>query len=235
MSSLIDVVFPHRCVGCDRPGSLLCERCAAAVAYIDPSVACPRCGAPDGRLRCDECAGTTFAFSAALAAALLEPPVSSAVVLLKDGGERRLAALLAEWLAQAAGDWLDGRAVLVPVPASPDAVRRRGFDHTAHIARALGALSGARVLPLLCAAASTDQRALGKDARFANRMQAYRLRPGVERPSSVVLVDDVLTTGATLHAAARALREGGHTEVRALVVARACRPRRAAASDDPGA
>lgn len=195
------------------------------VTHIDPHTACPRCGAPGGLQHCGECVGRTFAFSAARAAALLEPPVSTAVVLLKDGGERRCARLFAEWLAEVAGDWLGADRALVPVPASPAAVRRRGFDHAADIARALGALSGTTVAAPLRTRPTVDQRSLGRDARLANRARAYEVRPGAEVPARVLLVDDVFTTGATLDGAAGALRRSGCADVRALVVARACRPR----------
>ncbi|MBN1192440.1 MAG: ComF family protein, partial [Coriobacteriia bacterium] len=134
MSALLDFIFPPRCAGCDRPGTLLCESCREAVPQIDPSSACVRCGAPMEGARCAECSGSVFAFSSARCAALLEPPVSRAVVVLKDGGERRYAHVLAELLAECGDGWLQAGDVLVPVPASPAAVRRRGFDHAADIA-----------------------------------------------------------------------------------------------------
>ncbi|MHB1135808.1 MAG: double zinc ribbon domain-containing protein [Coriobacteriia bacterium] len=231
MRALLDFVFPPRCAGCDRPGVLLCDACRTAVAHISPATACPRCGAPlppgPATPACSECRGRTFAFSAARCAALLAPPVSRAVVELKDGGERRYASLLAELLAAVSDGWLDPADVLVPAPASPSALRRRGFDHAADVARALGRLTGNEVRPLLRASKGADQRALGREARFANRAATFQLSEsgglatGRTLPARVVLVDDVFTTGATLDAAARVLRQAGVGEVRALAVARA--------------
>lgn len=226
MGALADLVFPPLCAGCDRPGSLLCERCFADVRFIDTASACPRCGAPRDGARCDECSGTVFAFDAARCAALLEPPVSRAIVLLKDAGERRYASLLAGLLAWAAEGWLADGAVLVPVPASPAAVRRRGFDHALDLARGLSRLTDAPVTPVLRSALVADQRDLDRAARFTNRREAFSLRRGIDVPSHPVLIDDVLTTGATLDAAARVLRSGGALTVRALTVARACRAAR---------
>ncbi|MBN2841314.1 MAG: ComF family protein [Coriobacteriia bacterium] len=233
MRALLDFVFPPRCAGCDRPGVLLCDACRVRIERIDPALACPRCGAPGvvglrvDLAPCAECRGRTFAFSEARCAALLEPPVSRAVVELKDGGERRYASLFAELLAAASPGWLEPTDVLVPAPASPAALRRRGFDHAADIARALGRITGNEVRLLLRASAGADQRELGREARFANRAAAFRMAApkGLaavrELPARVVLVDDVLTTGATLDAAARVLRQTGVSEVRALAVTRA--------------
>lgn len=176
---------------------------------------------------CAECRGRDFAFSSARCAALLAPPTSHVVVALKDGGERRYAAVLGELLAGASSGWLKPADVLVPAPASPVALRRRGFDHAVDIARALGRITGNEVRSLLVAAAGADQRALSREARFANRAAAFRLAGPralvADRmmPQHVVLVDDVFTTGATLDSAARALREAGVRDVRALAVARA--------------
>jgi ComF family protein len=172
---------------------------------------------------CAECGERAFAFCAARCAALLEPPVSRAVVVLKDAGERRYAAVLAGLLVSAATDWLRADDVLVPVPASPQALRRRGFDHAADIAQELGRSTGLPVVRALRTTRTADQRSLGRADRFANRAGAFCVSPGVPPPRWVVLVDDVFTTGATLDAAARVLHAAGVTEVRALAVARSCR------------
>jgi predicted amidophosphoribosyltransferase len=168
---------------------------------------------------CAECRGARFTFSGARCAATLEPPVSRAVVLLKDGGERRYAGVVAELLAGCSAGWLDASDVLVPVPASPSAVRRRGFDHAADIARELGRNVGLPVERPLRATRGADQRALGRSDRFANRRDAFEVDGGCGLRQAV-LVDDVFTTGATFDAAARALAEAGVTRVRALAVAR---------------
>lgn len=240
LGDLLDLIFPPKCAGCDAQGALLCAACRDALPLIDPTTACPRCGAPlpegpganplEGSTRghCAECHDRTFAFSAARCAARLEPPVSRAVVVLKDSGERRYGRVLGGLLAECAAGWLTPDDVLVPAPASPDAVRRRGFDHAADIAQALGQITGHEVRPLLRATPGADQRALSREERFANRAQAFRLvEPRglggpVAVPARVVVIDDVFTTGATLDAAARVLRGEGVADVRALAVARAC-------------
>jgi predicted amidophosphoribosyltransferase len=100
-------------------------------------------------------------------------------------------------------------------------VRRRGFDHAELLARGVAQQTGVRFAALLEHATSNDQRALGRAARRANTREAFSVRVGAKVPDSVLLIDDVLTTGATLDAAARILKYAGALEVYAGILARA--------------
>jgi predicted amidophosphoribosyltransferase len=151
-----------------------------------------------------------------------EVPLSRLVTLHKDAGELRLTAVLAQLLRTAAGGWTEWAQAVVAVPASPAAVRRRGFDHGALLGAALAATSGVPALDALSARSRRDQRGLGASARARNATSAIRPVPGVAVPPRVLAIDDVFTTGATLDAAASALLEAGAREVRVLAVARAC-------------
>ena len=150
---------------------------------------------------------------------------------LKYDGERRLAPLMGAAVARrwarvgAAGD------ALVPVPASPDRVRERGYDQAALIAAEAGRRLGLPViLALERTRATTAQFDLDRSARATNLVEAFRVRDDA-RPGSamaridvrdrwLVLVDDVVTTGATLAACATALLEAGALAVSAVAVAR---------------
>ena len=98
---------------------------------------------------------------------------------------------------------------------------RRGFDHTSALARIVGVRLGVPTSVLLEARSRDDQRALGRDARFANMAGAFAMLPDAIVPARVLLVDDVFTTGATFDGAARALLAAGAREVRVAAVARA--------------
>lgn len=222
IGGLVDLVAPTRCAGCERPGTLLCDACAAALPLIDPAHACPRCGAPGGLLWCGECCDAEHAFEGVRCAGVLEPPLSRMVTLYKDAGELRLAPLLGELAARAAGDWRDWAAAVVPVPPSPAAIARRGFDHTARVAAETAAALGVPALDALSCRPRRDQRALSRGRRLANASGSISALPGVAVPDRVLVLDDVLTTGATLDAAAGALRAAGVAHVRALTVGRAC-------------
>jgi predicted amidophosphoribosyltransferase len=223
LEGLLELLAPTRCAGCDLPGTLLCDACIAALPSIAGTEACPRCGAPDAARHCAECDGRDFAFELARCAGVFAHPLSRAVVLFKDSGERRLAPVLGGLAASAAGcDWIRWAEAVVGVPASSAAVLRRGFDHGALLADEVASRLGVPRLDTLTCESRGDQRRLGREARAANVAAAVCARPGAEVPSRILLVDDVLTTGATLDAAARALLVSGAESVRALTVARAC-------------
>ena len=218
---LLELVAPTRCAGCELPGALICDPCRAAAAGIDARWACPRCGAPFGYLTCTECWNRELALAATIALGTLERPLSRCITLYKDAGERRLADEFGALLAQALAPWEGWGECVVPIPASQAAIRRRGFDHAAAIADALGTGLGVPVVPALAHVHARDQRGLSRAQRGANAASALALSPGIHVPERVILLDDVFTTGSTLDAAAGVLLGASALEVRAAVLARA--------------
>ena len=240
-----EALWPTRCVGCDALGELLCPRCRSLLAPIDQALACPRCGAPFGRLVCTECtdclvrdddegAGSAGGEGSDAARAprcleavrsfgMLEWPLDRMVRAYKDAGERRLAVPLGRALALAArqgyGARLEQAAGVAFVPCTPRAYARRGFDHMEHLARATAAELGLPMLDVLARRSLRDQRDLSRQDRAANALGSFAVVGPVE--GLVLLVDDVLTTGATLEAAACALRMRGASCVLGATVAHA--------------
>jgi ComF family protein len=222
LAAMLELVSPGRCAGCDAPGPLLCERCARALPRIERADACPRCGAPDAAAHCEECRGEPFRFAGAVCAGVLDHPLSRLVVLYKDGGERGLARVLGSLIVEALAEDASWADAVVGIPASRSALLRRGFDHGGELAAAVAASLHRPVLEPLVSGPHADQRRLGRKERAANVAAGLVLRPSVELPSRILVVDDVFTTGATLDAAATVLLSGGAGEVRAAAVARAC-------------
>ncbi len=221
-SALADALWPARCAGCDLPGTLLCPACRRDLALVDQSEACPRCGAPDGLHGCAECCRSEFTFASARCAGILEWPLSRMVTLHKDAAELRLTALLARLLADAAGEWCDWAQAVVGVPASPGAFARRGFDHGALLAAEFAHVTGVPALEVLRALPRRDQRQLSRESRGTNAGASIGYLRPTPVPSRILVLDDVMTTGATMEAAACALMSAGAGEVRGLAVARAC-------------
>lgn len=268
-----ELLWPTRCAGCDAPGVLLCDACRARLPLIDQAHACPRCGAPFGRLVCTECTschaddeeappvptrgpavatpllfplpGPTgsalstpepaasdvaavellpLALDGVCCAGVLAWPLDVLVRTYKDAGERRIAPILADLLAQAlrATRAFDVHAVdaLAFVPATPAAFARRGFDHMEAVARHLAGQLGLPLHDVLARGGARDQRGLSRSGRLANAGDDVVCCASLDG-ASILLVDDVLTTGATLLACAQALRQAGASHVVGACVARA--------------
>ena len=219
IADLLDLVLPRSCVGCRAPGRALCAGCSAAVAapYLHRPDPCPT-GLPT--------LVTAGAYDGAVRAALLAH---------KERGRLGLVRPLGAALAAAVRELAPGApVVLVPVPSSPTAVRERGHDHARRLASAAARrVPGARMRALLVPArAIADQSALTSAGRAANLAGALRARAAL-RGLAVVVVDDVVTTGATLAEATRALRAAG-ADVRGCAVVAATRRRTPVTGEQAG-
>ena len=221
LAGLTEVFSPVRCAGCDLPGSPLCERCRAALPLIPRECACARCGARLVGIVCTECRGREFAFETAACAGILDGPLSRLLALYKDAGERRYAPLLGAFAADAAAPLRGWADAVVPIPPTRAARARRGFDHIAPLARSVAEALDAPLVPCLRAARRQDQRGLGRIARAENMADAFAMTYAAGLPRTIALVDDVMTTGATLDAAATVLKRAGARAVRVVTVARA--------------
>ena len=208
--ALLDLLMPPACAGCGRSGSLLCDRCVGA--FAPPFRAEDRFVAPDGGVVIGD------ALTLALAAFAYAGPMRRALAAMKYSGASRLAPMLARAAMPSLRTLLaiSGPALLVPVPVHAERRRERGYNQAELIARALG--QSAPLLERL--RPTTKQHRLDRAARLANLRGAFRVVAGASVPSVVVLVDDIITTTATLEACASVLREAGVEAVYGFAVAR---------------
>ena len=215
-SAALDLALPASCAGCGREGEPLCAACRPALdARLDLPGGVPiglPADLPEPLLQVEWCA--PFA-----------GPVRAALHQLKYSGERRLARPLGEAVARRWARVGEGATVVVPVPVHANRERQRGYDQAALIAEIAAANLGLPCIRALERARATQaQFDLGRDERSANVAGAFRVRDRRAAAAVagrwVVLVDDVITTGATLAACGVALEAAGASAVSAITVAR---------------
>jgi predicted amidophosphoribosyltransferase len=212
LAALLDLVLPRTCAGCAARGPSLCATCLALLG-----------SEPLGLVRPDPCPP---GLPVVRALAPYDGPLKQLLLAHKEHGRLDLPAPLGAALAAVVRGFAEDRLVLCPAPSSRAAVRSRGYDHTARLARSAAARLGPGVVVerlLVPARGVQDQAGLTSEQRARNLRGALRAAPA--RPTRVLLVDDVVTTGATLVEAARALVAQGHHLVGAAVLGATARRR----------
>jgi competence protein ComFC len=223
LERLLGTLFPSRCLGCGLRGTSLCPDCFAAVPWLTSDV-CPICCAPTRLARiCHRCRQTPPVLDGSRAACLFEGVARRAIHDLKYRGVRSRATLLGDLAAET----LDRRPLeidlLVPVPLAPSRRRQRGFNQSELIARRLGERIDRPIAADVLARTRETPPQIRRTAaeRLENVADAFVCSaPGSIAGRRVALMDDVMTTGATLNACAEALKVAGAARVYAIVVAR---------------
>ncbi len=230
---VLDLVLPPRPLDPGLGGSVqthgLSAKAWSRIAFIDPP-ACDGCGLPlgrmiDGIMRCAACLARPPAFDRARAACVYEDPVRDLILAFKHGDRTDLAGLFALWLQRAAADLLPQADAIAPVPLHPLRLLARRYNQAAEVARPLARLAGK---PYFASPVVRRRRTLSQGGRSASGRRR-NVAGAFEVPASwtrrvagrrILLVDDVLTTGATLEACARALKAAGAAGVDVAVIAR---------------
>lgn len=210
------------CGGAGTDGLDLCAACRAELPWNEQ--ACRRCGLPLAGVEpvCGLCRLAPPPLQRVQCALRYEFPLDRLLPRLKFHGDLAAGAVLAQLLHWTL-DPDDMPAALVPVPLHRARLRQRGYDQALELARALAGLGAPPVRADLLqrVRATAAQTRLDARARQGNLEHAFAVRGGPTLPAHVALVDDVMTTGATLHACARVLRAAGVQRVDAWCVARA--------------
>ncbi len=217
--------LPSQCAICHAwPAQRVCPACAAR--FAPPAARCTRCAlrVPDGVKVCGACLRAPPVFDRCIAAVDYAYPWSGVLADFKFRADPGWAAALARLMRSTPSveHMLDGCDLVLPVPLSAERLRERGFNQALLLARQLSPAK-ARPATLLRLHAGEIQARLSRAQRLRNLRGAFAVEPSQAaglRGLRTVLVDDVMTTGATLNAAATALREAGVVSICAMVLAR---------------
>jgi ComF family protein len=228
----LDLLFPPRCEVCRELGTdLVCPRCSSEIELVQPPL-CARCGQPfDPQARgaplCAACRPGKRPFELARSAAYFEGPLRQAIHRFKYQRKRVLASFLGgimvHWLSTQDGGALGAAELVCPVALYPRRRRERGFNQSELLARSVAAHLGVELDPDLLARVrdTVPQINLPLGERAANVRGAFAVpQPAKVAKKTVLLIDDVFTTGATLNECARLLRRAGAARVFIFTLAR---------------
>jgi ComF family protein len=216
LDSALSIIAPHHCCGCDAIGSLLCGNCKYNIS-IEQKMICIVCHKPTGQTwLCDNC---------------ITPYEKVWVVGDRDGPLQRLIGLYkferAKSAYQPLGDLLLGvlpelpeGTVIVPIPTTSARIRERGYDHMLLVAKYIARKRGLRCQQLVRRKTNTKQRHSSAEQRNLQAKLAFNVRCEIDPTIPYLLIDDVITTGATIKYASLELRKSGAKHVWVAVIAR---------------
>lgn len=186
MGEISQLLFPELCVGCGQHKGLLCKRCSWEWS-----------GSPikNHINRIPLTSASYYSHS-----------ISKIILRAKEDNDRRARLLIANSIAQ----FIPTAMTIIPIPSRKAALRRRGFDHSFLLAREVARLSGGGAMRILKVNRNIrDQTSVPHEERFGNLSGAYSAKSGNQPSHSVVLIDDLVTTGSSMREAIRALEDAG--------------------------
>ena len=236
LSRFIDIIYPARCHICrnfisndSRPNNHFCPDCLNGFSKISPPL-CTVCGIPFESISeenhlCEDCMRKRTFFDGLGAPYLYEGGIMDAIHQMKYAGKTYLADSLGPLMASFAANWLDNQEglLMMPVPLHPKKLRKRGFNQALLLAKAMMPILGTELdfLSLRRVIYTRSQTGLNSEERRRNVRRAFAIYGQRElEDKTVILVDDVATTGNTMNECARVLKKAGAEKVFCLALAR---------------
>jgi len=233
LQAVLRLIYPPQCLGCGEMVTSefgLCGTCWRETAFISGLV-CDTCGTPlpgenpGHSVHCDDCLATERPWSQGRAALLYKDMGRKLVLRLKHGDRHDIARPAAAWMHRVALPLLQTGMIVAPVPLHWSRLLQRRFNQSALLSSALARLAGLDHCPdlLLRTRRTGSQGTRNREDRFGNLVEAIRAHPRRKDRMdgrSVLLVDDVMTSGATLASCAEACLAAGASDVKTVVLAR---------------
>lgn len=216
IDTLLSHLAPHLCCGCTKIGTLLCDNCKYNIISERTNV-CISCSKPTGVSGvCGACkVPYTRAWFVGERTAELKKLIDDYKFEYVQGAHVPLSELLVNCVGQ-----LPSQITVVPIPTVPSHIRQRGYDHALLLAKSFTRRQKVPLQPLLRRISTTKQRDASRELRMQQAKKAFRVAGKIDPTKVYLLIDDVITTGATLNSAAEKLREAGASEVWVAAVAR---------------
>lgn len=217
LDRLLGLLAPHVCIMCGMEGALLCERCLPdAIAPIPER--CYRCGATSANSAvCTSCRRNT-PLRHVWVTSQYEGPPKELIHALKFGRTKHAAKVVATYLDETVPE-LQPETLVTFVPTATNRVRQRGYDHAQVIARLFAKHRGLRCSSLLVRYGQSRQVGSDRKHRFAQATKNYGIGTNIPKGARILLIDDILTTGATLESSAAVLKKAGAKQVNAAIFA----------------
>ncbi|MBI1881743.1 MAG: ComF family protein [Chloroflexi bacterium] len=224
--SLLDLLFPPRCISCKATHSWLCQDCFNRISFITTPI-CNRCGTPKtaDAPACRQCKNNPLQYIDGIrsAASFEDNPIRPAIHFLKYRNHKAVVSVLATLLAETYQRYHLAVDVIVPVPLHASRLRERGYNQSELLARAMGDIFDVPVnsSTLQRTRHTRSQMTLGVNERHQNVAEAFACGNLDLAGQIILLLDDVCTTGSTLDACASALKKSGAVAVWGLTLAKA--------------
>ncbi len=228
MNFLIELLFPRRCPLCDKPvdkmGRLICKKCEMRLRYIE-SPFCMKCGKAlkdNTKEYCVDCECANHVFDRSRA--LYEyDSVKEAIYRFKYGKRREYVHFFGKQLSTYLGEEIEGfgAEAIIPVPLHKDREKSRGYNQAALLAGALSEETGIPVLEdlVLRTKATVPQKELKEKERQNNLKNAFKMARNDVKLKTIIVVDDIYTTGATMDEMAMCLKNAGAKKVYGISLA----------------
>lgn len=216
IDTLLAQIAPHHCCGCGQIGTLLCDNCKYNISF-DEFNTCLNCNMPTSYAGiCGKC---QLPYSKAWCVGERTDVLEKLINSYKFERMRQTYAVLGDLLLEKI-DQLPKETIVVPIPTVSAHIRERGYDHALLVAKYFARRRGLKCEQLLQRVTSTKQRGAPRSLRGKQAKEAFALKSPVTSDAFYLLVDDVVTTGATMKYAAQTIKDGGAQHIWAAAIAR---------------